>query len=312
MISFLVVLSATFAVACFQDKFVYSDQESPVKLTSQSVKFLFFNSSGVGEPHAVTDVKYLTNEDYDNRKKTVVFIHGFADYYPGSFMIPLLVQAYSSLGNRNIVAVEWGDLAAAPFYLSAAKNTFPVGKILAKFFNSMVKRKHHSMKMTEIIGFSLGAHVAGIASSFLVSKPKRIVGLDPAEVLFAESPLEYILDKEDAPLVEIIHTSGGFLGFKRPLGHRDFYPNGGLFPQPGCPGDISGLCSHRRAYQYFAEAVKNRGWGFKATKCDSMKNYTSGKCSGCPKLLMSNSNYNPALNGTFFLFTNSQPPFGRK
>ncbi|CAH1397810.1 unnamed protein product [Nezara viridula] len=136
--------------------------------------------------------------------------------------------------------------------------------------------------------------------------------LDPAEVLFAESPLEYILDKEDAPLVEIIHTSGGFLGFKRPLGHRDFYPNGGLFPQPGCPGDISGLCSHRRAYQYFAEAVKNRGWGFKATKCDSMKNYTSGKCSGCPKLLMSNSNYNPALNGTFFLFTNSQPPFGRK
>ncbi|XP_014280309.1 lipase member H [Halyomorpha halys] len=311
MIRLLTVLSLRYVVACYEEKFEYSQQESPFQLTADSVRFLFFNSSGIGEPHAVTDPKELTAEDYDNRKKTIILIHGFADYYPGSFMIPLLLEAYSKIGNRNIIAVEWGKLAAAPFYISASKNTYPVGKILAKFLRSMIKHKSHSMYLTEFIGFSLGAHVAGVASNFLRHKPRRIIGLDPAEPLFADSPLEYCLDKDDAPLVEVIHTSGGFLGFRRPIGHRDFYPNGGLHPQPGCPGDIAGICSHRRGYRYFADAVKNRGRGFKATKCDSMKDYIDGKCSGNPKLLMYNNNFNPALNGSFYLVTNPQKPFGR-
>lgn len=64
-------------------------------------------------------------------------------------------------------------------------------------------------------------------------------GLDPAEVLFSSSGPEERLDYSQAKLVDVVHTSGGFLGFKKRLGHRDFYPNGGAWPQPGCKIDYA-------------------------------------------------------------------------
>jgi len=42
------------------------------------------------------------------------------------------------------------------------------------------------------------------------------------------------LSRADATFVDVIHTDGGNLGFARPIGHADFYPNGGSRHQPGC------------------------------------------------------------------------------
>lgn len=63
-------------------------------------------------------------------------------------------------------------------------------------------------------------------------------GLDPASPLFETisgivDP-EFRLDPTDAQFVDVIHTSGSAFGFLAPLGHADFYPNNGKFPQPGC------------------------------------------------------------------------------
>lgn len=95
-----------------------------------------------------------------------------------------------------------------------------------------------------VIGFSLGAHVAGCASELLKRKNLllgRITGLDPASPffrhhLFREKSRK--LDATDAHLVDVIHTDGsqdfadGF-GLLKPIGHIDFFPNGGR-EQPGC------------------------------------------------------------------------------
>lgn len=66
-------------------------------------------------------------------------------------------------------------------------------------------------------------------------------GLDPAAVLFNANESEYCLSSNDANYVQVIHTDidDGKLAFgiDQPLGHADFYPNGGHL-QPGCLNDI--------------------------------------------------------------------------
>jgi phosphatidic acid-selective phospholipase A1 len=53
-------------------------------------------------------------------------------------------------------------------------------------------------------------------------------------------PLEERLDSGDAEFVEVVHTSGGYLGYRDPIGQVDFFPNGGTWPQPGCYMDFVG------------------------------------------------------------------------
>ncbi|KAK8784521.1 hypothetical protein V5799_009114 [Amblyomma americanum] len=94
-----------------------------------------------------------------------------------------------------------------------------------------------------LVGFSLGAHAAGFCGRHFYNSTQqqlgRITGLDPAGPLF-ENP-NISLSSSDVTFVDVIHTNGGPIndlkfGRKNPMGHVDFYPNGGS-DQPGCPTD---------------------------------------------------------------------------
>lgn len=112
-------------------------------------------------------------------------------------------------------------------------------------------------------------------------KISKIVGLDPASPLFKNNDIDDRLDATDAHHVEVIHTSAGMLAFSRAIGTVDFYPNGGK-SQPGCGWDISGACSHRRAYEFYLESIYNSE--FHAFECDSFDNLQKGNCSVVNKL----------------------------
>ena len=62
--------------------------------------------------------------------------------------------------------------------------------------------------------------------------------MDPASPLFETASgvvdPDFRLDPTDAQFVDVIHTSGTAFGFLTAIGHVDFYPNSGKFPQPGC------------------------------------------------------------------------------
>lgn len=66
---------------------------------------------------------------------------------------------------------------------------------------------------------------------------KKKIGMDPAGPLIHGDSM-CRLDSSDAHFVDVIHTSIHYLGVYEPLGHADFYPNGGGPLQPGCGFEI--------------------------------------------------------------------------
>ena len=67
-----------------------------------------------------------------------------------------------------------------------------------------------------------------------------IAALDPAAPFFNDQPVSGRLDSTDAQFVDVIHTDVNNawywfnMGLQQPVGHVDFYPNGGGL-QTGCP-----------------------------------------------------------------------------
>lgn len=79
--------------------------------------------------------------------------------------------------------------------------------------------------------------------------------MDPASPGFKDSwfswETTYRLDVSDADFVDVIHTAMGFTGLSIPIGHADFYPNGGVSPQP--------TCQHYNLYNTSKCIVRNGG-----------------------------------------------------
>lgn len=77
--------------------------------------------------------------------------------------------------NITVVAVQWARLARGPWYDEAAANTWSVARHLSQFLLNLEGRGLDVDKV-HIIGFSLGAHVAGFAGAFMEGRIGRITG----------------------------------------------------------------------------------------------------------------------------------------
>ena len=153
-----------------------------------------------------------------------------------------------------------------------------------------------------MIGHSLGSHLSGYTGTMLRDTYNltlgRITGLDPAELAFTETDTRVRLDPGDAKFVDIVHSDATpfvpkiGLGLLEPIGHVDFYPNGG-FNQPGCERNfwkdagnhrfVSSVfqffsCSHSRSYLYFTESIRHP---MRVVSCDTYEGYNAGECFDC-------------------------------
>ncbi|XKL61870.1 hypothetical protein PGB90_001703 [Kerria lacca] len=183
----------------------------------------------------------LKETNFNYTLPTKIIVHGFKGSGQDKGALDI-ATAFLELENANIVLVDWHKGAAGPSYVSAAANTQLVGRQLALLLMEMIEFGMNITKI-HIIGFSLGAHIAGYAGRTIQKKGMkvaRITGLDPASPLFRELLATSLspLNKNDAEFVDIIHTDGARLlteglGIFRPIGHVDYFPNGG-FDQPGC------------------------------------------------------------------------------
>ncbi|KAL3270212.1 hypothetical protein HHI36_009268 [Cryptolaemus montrouzieri] len=167
-----------------------------------------------------------------------------------------LLSAYLSREDYNILTVDWKPLSRFPCYLSALSNTKLVAQCTAKLYAFMMDNGA-AAEDTTCVGHSLGAHICGMISNHLNIKQHRIIGLDPARPLidrYADNV--WMLTRDDAHQVQIIHTNAGFLGEIDQIGHVDFCVNGGRI-QPGCRGHRLRIarCSHFQSACYFANTV---------------------------------------------------------
>ncbi|KDR14939.1 phospholipase A1 1-like isoform X2 [Zootermopsis nevadensis] len=247
--------------------------------------------------------------DFNTDTATVIIVHGYTESHDSN-TVQAIRDAYLHASDLNVVVFNWWMLARGPHYDVAARNTMEAGRRLANFLDSLIRETQTTaLRGLHIVGFSLGAQVAGIAASQLkTGLVPRITALDPAKPKFEIRTNDERLDAGDAEFVQVIHTASGFLSFLEPVGHADFYPNGGKAPQPPCSAEEALVCSHRMACTYFAESVY-RPLAFPASLCDSWNNFKQGKCHGNIKVFM--GAFAPtSARGKFYLKTNSEAPYG--
>lgn len=258
----------------------------------------------------VDDTAQLKDSPFSPAWPTKIIIHGWIDSGNASWLHDIR-RNYLSIGDYNVIYVDW-FAGSSKEYVTSVKLTRQVGEYVATFLEFLGSETQISFDSIHILGHSLGAHIAGYVGNRLSGKLGRITGLDPARPAYETPYLKDTkerLDSTDAIFVDVIHTCAGSLGFLRPIGHADFYPNGGTFRQPGCPIFSSQYCSHGRSYQFFAESIV-RPDGFIAKQCTNWMDFQLGKCSNSSTAVMGEF-ISSEVRGTFYLETNAQSPFGK-
>ncbi|XP_045707848.1 lipase member I [Phyllostomus hastatus] len=176
------------------------------------------------------------NVNFNVSKKTVWLIHGYRPMGSVPSWLQKLLRVLLNQDDMNIVVVDWNRGATTFIYDRAVNNARKVAVSLSKCIQKLLKHGA-SLDNFHFIGMSLGAHISGFVGKLFQGQLGRITGLDPAGPKFSGKPSNGRLDYTDAKFVDVIHSDTNGLGIKEPLGHIDFYPNGGK-KQPGCPKSI--------------------------------------------------------------------------
>lgn len=92
--------------------------------------------------------------------------------------------------DANIVLVDWQKGAAGPSYISAAANTQLVGRQLALLLMDMMSMGLDPSHV-HIIGFSLGAHIAGYAGRSIQKKKQKVGRITGEKICL----ICYLIDK---------------------------------------------------------------------------------------------------------------------
>ncbi|KDQ97822.1 Pancreatic lipase-related protein 2 [Zootermopsis nevadensis] len=295
----------------------------PVNET-EDISFLLYTRFNPRVSHRLylDDDESLTKSYINKSQSTVVYIHGFTEKASG-LSASVIRDAYLDRGFYNVILVDWNALAAFPWYFAAVQNCQVVGSYLARFLDYL-DSKGFALTNVHVVGFSLGAEVAGFTGQHLRAgmgpRLPRITGLDPAYPLFKHHNVKLRLSKGDAIFVDVIHTDGGVLGIPSRIGHADFFPNGGRPVQPGC--DVASIffrasfedlvfCSHKRSWKYYAESI-NDEFGFPAYRCRNWMDFRIGHCSSVSGTTYMGIATRTSASGKYFLQTNPNPPFAKK
>ncbi|KAL1117790.1 hypothetical protein AAG570_004105 [Ranatra chinensis] len=223
----------------------------------KDIKLFFYNSQGRRKQLDVRSRTPLRYAGWDEHKKNVLIIHGFNSTERNQPM-SLIRDAYLRRGDYNVFTIDWETIGFFPCYLSSLSNTRLVAQCSAQFYSYLTSMGVRAQK-TVCVGHSLGAHICGMMNNHLSQRMHKIIGLDPARPLVRQyGGRAFRLTKDDANVVQIIHTNAGLLGDLPIGGHVDFCVNGGHM-QPECRREGRRIrqarCSHFMSGCYFSAFI---------------------------------------------------------
>ncbi|KAJ8277379.1 hypothetical protein GJAV_G00074530 [Gymnothorax javanicus] len=280
-----------------------------------------------GSPESLNDCQFNTTS------KTFLVIHGWTvSGMFESWVAKLVAALYEREQDANVIVVDWLN-TAQNHYVVAAQSTKLVGQVVAHCIDWLKETTNLTAENLHLIGYSLGAHVAGFAGSHTSNKVGRITGLDPAGPDFEGAHAHHRLSPDDAHFVDVLHTFtrgslGLSIGIQQPVGHVDIYPNGGSF-QPGCNlrGALERIanfgilavtdaikCEHERSIHLFIDSLLNEQEASQAYSCASSDMFDRGVCLGCKKNRCNTVGYDvsrvrKARSAKMFTKTRASMPF---
>ncbi|XP_050738744.1 pancreatic triacylglycerol lipase-like [Eriocheir sinensis] len=293
------------------------------------IRFLLWTRSNPGDDDHYRllpgDAANLDQSPLDPALPTYVMYHGFSDFGLCGWILQAKTELLS-LYECNVLSVDWQTLVLSPWYDQGVKNAYRTANYTASMLDWLAAEVGLLPAQLHITGHSLGAHTAGLTAKYVTAGTvARVTGLDPAGPAFYTQPPERRIDKTDADFVDILHTNSGSLpegciALFKPVGHVDFYPNGGRH-QPGCvviPGnednilDLLGGCSHARVTEIWVESIVALppAEAFTSWPCTDWDTFFAGNCSSCGQgCLDMGFHVQRDLEGTYFLRTNPYSPF---
>ncbi|XP_053369117.1 lipoprotein lipase-like [Clarias gariepinus] len=271
--------------------------------------------------------------NFNPDNKTFIVIHGWTVTGMYESWVSKLVRAlYDRESMANVIVVNW-LVRAQQHYPTSAAYTKLVGRDVAKFVNWLQAELEYPWEKLHLLGYSLGAHVAGIAGLLTNNKISRITGMDPAGPSFEYADAQSTLSPDDAQFVDVLHTNtrgspDRSIGIQKPVGHIDVYPNGGGF-QPGCDLQntmmmvaTTGLrnmdqivkCSHERSIHLFIDSLVNKDQNSMAYRCNSKETFNKGVCLSCRKNRCNKVGYDVAKvrnrqNSKMYMKTRDMMPY---
>ncbi|XP_055316132.1 inactive pancreatic lipase-related protein 1-like [Sitodiplosis mosellana] len=296
----MTVIVDEFEKWCIVDKNDLKQDQQATAFSENDVIFKLFTLKNPSQPQDLIlyDRNILNKTNFDPKLPTRILIHGWNSKIDlmGKFADAYFTKAKL---NINLIGVDWTKGSNIISYLQASYNIKKVGAQVAHLIDFLIEMGMNS------------ALLAMIAGKWVTrARVPKMTGLDPALPLFKFNEVTKRLDKTDADYVEVIITCAGKLGFYLPIGHANFYPNGGR-SQPECGMDLVGVCAHRRAYEYYLESIYHPE--FYAFHCDSYTDLVKGECSVVkrPVMMGGETGNTVRVEGVFYLITTGKSPFAR-
>ncbi|XP_073922162.1 hepatic triacylglycerol lipase isoform X1 [Castor canadensis] len=311
--------------------------ETQGSLQETETRFLLFKDDpGRGCRIRLHHPDTLQECGFNSSQPLVMIVHGWSvDGMLENWIWQLVAALKSRPGQpMNVVLADWITLAHH-HYTIAVRHTRLVGQEVAALLRWLEESVPFSRSNVHLIGYSLGAHVSGFAGSYIGGRHKigRITGLDAAGPLFEGTTPSDRLSPDDADFVDAIHTftrehMGLSVGIKQPVGHYDFYPNGGSF-QPGChflelykhiaQHGLHAItqtikCAHERSVHLFIDSLLHEHMPSTGYQCSDMDSFSQGLCLSCKKGRCNTLGYHVhqqphSKSRQLFLVTRAQAPF---